>query len=342
VQDEIADAVVKTLKLSLINDDPSEATAAPSNAAYLLFLQARALRHGLRDRKQAETIVSYLRQAVSLDPLFAPAWAELARALVYQSNNGYDSPDKVRADAHHAAEQALMHGQNLAIAHLSRGIVCFYLDWDWACADHAYRKALELDPRSPDIFVFLSGIPIVHGKIDEARTLLERAVELDPLDERYYQWLGDMAFYLRQFSEAEAEYRKSLAIHPGYDGISARLGAVEMSRGNLQAALELMERETDEESREWGLSLIYHELRRKTDADSALAELERRHGGDSAIDIAEIHAFRGEIDQAFSWLDRAFRQRADGIYAIKTDPWLQNLLPDSRFNALLKKMNLPQ
>jgi tetratricopeptide (TPR) repeat protein len=300
------------------------------------------LRHGARDKKQTEIIVSYLRQAVSLDSLFAPAWAELARALVYQSNNGYASPDEVSADAHHAAEQALMHGPNLAIAHLSKGIVCFYLDSDWACADRAYRKALELDPRSADIFAFLSDVPKVFGKTDEARTLLERAVALDPLDERYYEWLGNIAFYLRRFSEAEVEYRKTLAINPGYPGMSAALGTVQLSRSNLPAALELIEGEMDEASREWGLSLIYLKLGRKTDADSALAEFERRHADDSAIRIAEVHAFRGDVDQAFSWLDRAYRQRDIDIYMIKTDPWLQNLLPDPRYKALLRRMNLPE
>ena len=47
-------------------------------------------------------------------------------------------------------------------------------------------------------------------------------------------------------------------------------------------------------------------------------------------------------DKAFDWLERAYRQRDGGLSDIKTDPPLANLRDDPRYNAFLRKMNLPE
>jgi len=60
----------------------------------------------------------------------------------------------------------------------------------------------------------------------------------------------------------------------------------------------------------------------------------------NAYEVAEIHAYRGAIDQAFVWLDRAYRQRDTDLFNVKGDPLLKNLWPDPRFDAFLRKMKL--
>jgi hypothetical protein len=58
--------------------------------------------------------------------------------------------------------------------------------------------------------------------------------------------------------------------------------------------------------------------------------------------IALVYAARGDPDRAFAWLDRAVHAYADGIIWIKGDPLLDGLVADPRFNALLRRMNLPE
>jgi tetratricopeptide (TPR) repeat protein len=262
--------------------------------------------------------------------------------LVYQSNSGYRSTQSVEAEARHAADEALALSPNLAIAHVSIGIVRLYFDLDFRGADRAYRQALLLDPRNPDIYVFLSDVSRAIGNAEESQTLLRSAINLDPLDELYYGFLGDLSYYLGRFTEAEVEYRKALAVAPDTTRMSAALGTILFSKGQLLPALEMMQREPDEEWREWGLSIVLYALGRRSDADSALTELKRAHADDSAFNIAEIYAFRKEIDPAFDWLDRAYQQRDPSLTTIKTDPWVLNLKPDPRWNAFLHKLRLPE
>ena len=57
--------------------------------------------------------------------------------------------------------------------------------------------------------------------------------------------------------------------------------------------------------------------------------------------IAEVYAFRGEIDTAFEWLERAYRQRDGGLPDfLKLDPLLANLHDDPRWPVFLEKMGL--
>jgi hypothetical protein len=88
-------------------------------------------------------------------------------------------------------------------------------------------------------------------------------------------------------------------------------------------------------------------LGRKADADSPLAELEKKYAGDNAYGIAQVHAYRGEIDRAFAWLGRAYRQHEGNCVWIKVDSMLEcrtmeNLRPDPRYKAFLRKMNLQE
>ena len=55
-----------------------------------------------------------------------------------------------------------------------------------------------------------------------------------------------------------------------------------------------------------------------------------------------MHAYRGEADAAITWLERAYKQREVDMLFLKVDPLLRNLRGNSRYNALLRKMNLPE
>jgi hypothetical protein len=91
-----------------------------------------------------------------------------------------------------------------------------------------------------------------------------------------------------------------------------------------------------------GLVLVYYALGRKADSDAQLAALTREHASDDAVSIAEAHAYRDEVDEAFRWLDRAYAQKDPTLYLVKGDRLLKNLEPDPRYKAFLHKMKLPE
>jgi len=89
-----------------------------------------------------------------------------------------------------------------------------------------------------------------------------------------------------------------------------------------------------------GEALAYHALGRPQDSDAALTRLIAKHSNDSAYQIAQVYAYRGQVDAAFHWLGRAYAQHDEGLLWFKTDLKLKPLRNDPRYAQLLKKMNL--
>lgn len=100
--------------------------------------------------------------------------------------------------------------------------------------------------------------------------------------------------------------------------------------GRLQQALAEMERESDPTWRLFGLAIANHALGKKKESDAATAEFIAKNHDGGAYQIAEIYAFRGDVDRAFEWLNRAYDQRE-----------LNQILRDPRYHTFLKKMRLP-
>lgn len=61
----------------------------------------------------------------------------------------------------------------------------------------------------------------------------------------------------------------------------------------------------------------------------------------SAFQIAQVHAVRGEADAAFAWLERARIQHDEGLEFVGIDLLFVSLHADPRWTAFLHKMNLP-
>ena len=128
--------------------------------------------------------------------------------------------------------------------------------------------------------------------------------------------------------------------HPDFDGVNSSVGLARLYLGQFAEALQIMQREPNDGYRLAGLALVYWALGRRGESDVALNSLTDKFASSDAYGIAAVHAYRGEIDEAFRWLDRAYRGHVYGMLDLKTDPLLRNLRGDPRFQALLSRMRL--
>jgi tetratricopeptide (TPR) repeat protein len=180
------------------------------------------------------------------------------------------------------------------------------------------------------------------GRFEEALRLGRRRIEIDPLNTGAHHNLGMHAWRGGRLDEAEAAFRKCLDLNPERPGTHHLLGRVHLARSQPEAALQEMVQEKEPTWRRQGLALAYHALGRKREADAALAEVLEKDKEAWAFQIAEIHSFRGEVDEAFAWLERAYAGRDGGLTEMKGAPLLRNLEADPRYTAFLRKMRLPE
>jgi hypothetical protein len=109
-------------------------------------------------------------------------------------------------------------------------------------------------------------------------------------------------------------------------------------KGEPEAALAEIERESTEWYRLTGLVLAYHALGRDGESDDALTELIQKYEGGWAYQIAYACAYRNEIDRAFEWLDRAVEYGDPGLAEIPAQSLFSTLYDDPRWLPLLESI----
>jgi TolB-like protein len=342
LQDEIASAVVKALKVSLLAGDAPKVAHAANIEAYTLYLQGRSSveRVNLADNLKGQ---EYLLQSLKLDPTYAPAWAQLSRArLVAFASFADGTFEASRQGTLDAANQAVKLDPQLALAHAALGGALFADDWDWNAADREVKRALELDPTDVDSLYLAAQIAVSQGRYQEARRLSQSGVAGDPLRAGGYRQLATADYFSGQLADAEAALRKALELSPTGDSLHYKLALILLMRNDAQGALAEMEREPHTGWRQQGLPLALDALGRKADADRALAIAVKAGSQGWAYQTALIYARRHDSDSAFAWLNRAYEMRDPGLAIfVKGDPMLESLRADPRYQALLRKMKLP-
>src|SRR5262249_41699201 len=250
----------------------------------------------------------YFQQALALDPAELRAAESLALVHLYMAECGYTTPREGFERARMSCERVLE--LNPASATALANLACLHTtyDWDWGAAVCKIRQALALDHRDPGILVTASLVYLSLNRLDEATAFLNAAQALDPMGAVANTELGVIWYRAGRLTEAEAKLRTAVAISPTFSFPKWTLGTVLLALGKPKQALTEM-REVTADYRDAGLALVYHALKRKSDSDAALGRLTQSHGGDQAYSVAMVHAYRGEVDQAFAWLDRAYEQK---------------------------------
>jgi len=337
VQDQIADAVVTALKLKLSPGQESSPSRSLNTDAYLQYLlgQERLSRNNFSDFRGA---VDAYRSAISLDPHYAAAYAGLAFAEAFVADVTGETAGLKRAAA--AAERAIALAPNQARGYAARGVRRAAWEWDWTGAQADFAKALELDPNDPTVLQHYSAVLASLGRVREAITLARTAADIDPFSVRAWFYLTFWLAYSGDLGAARDACRHALELDPMNGRALASLGTVELLDRKPAEALVAFDKERDD-GRFTGIAMAEHSLGRARESRQALDEAIAKTAHGSAYQIAEAHAWRGETDKAFEWLERAYRQRDGGLAGLKVDPLLESLRTDSRYRAMLKKINLP-
>ncbi len=341
LQDEIAASLVHALQIAVGADDLPARAALTNSEAYNLYLRGRYALSRF-DKIGFDESVRDFQQALDLDPTSAITAAWLSYIFLLQGEWSYVAPGVAFEQARRTAKSALQRDPTLTLPHQVLGAIHTSYDYDWAAADKEFRKALALAPYDASATAFAAQLSMCVGRWDEALTQLNAALAQEPLAAGFYQVLDWIQVRRGHLPEAEAAARRLLEISPTYDGAHYFLGLVLIERGEREAALAEMEKETPTGGQLAGLAMAYYALGRKTASDAALARMIKEQANDFPFMIAEAHAFRGEPDQAFKWLDRAYAQKDAMLYFIKGELPLKKLASDPRYKPFLLKMNLPE
>jgi tetratricopeptide (TPR) repeat protein len=347
MQDEIAGAVVKALKVSLLEAATPTAqdrqTANPE--AYNQYLIGRHLLSGgtwAANRSAAEAF----KKAVNLDPSYAPAWAGLAEAIL-QGAGDCASVAECTTKSHEAqiaADKAIALGPDLADGYATRGLIRAWGLWNFQGAGEDLRRALALEPENSSVLSkYADSVLMPNGRLDEAVAAKEKAQKVDPLNAGGWAGLGIDQFYRGEYHASREAMQRSLEINPEQSNTAAYLAFTYLVTGDPASALPISQRAADEAFRLQGAALAEHDMGHAPVAQQRLEELIAKDANGAAFQIAEVFAWWGDKDKAIQWLQRAYVQHDGGLVTVKVDPLLlKSLRSDPRYRAILRKMNLPE
>jgi tetratricopeptide (TPR) repeat protein len=332
---------VQGLHFALLGEAEPKVEYKRSTAAYSLYLQARSLEQRANTQADWEKVAEYARLAISTDVTFPQAWAFFSHVLASQAQLGYIPGNVGWGAARQAALRSLELDATLPEGHAALAGVYIGEDWNWEAAQTQIEDALVQDHDNPQAMAWAGYLALALGQNDRALTYLEGAVSSDPMDPDKYNLLGKALVLKGRSDEAQVVLHKALLIDSDQVFSHWNLGRISLASGDAASALVEFDHEPHEEMRLVGTALATFAEGRKTDADIPLAVLQQRYASSNPADIAMVYSYRGEIDKAFSWLERAYKERDPACILVKAEPLFANLRADARYAAFLRKMNLP-
>jgi serine/threonine-protein kinase len=348
VQDEIALAIVDTLKVKLLKAERVALTKRYTDnlELYNLYLLGRYHWNKFTQEGLAQSVECY-EQAIQKDPGYALAYAGAAEVSLYLVFFVGFPPRNVIPKAKAYVKRALEIEPHLPEAHAFAGRIYFFYDWDRTKADAAFQRALRLDPNSAFILSHYADFLSLTDQHEQAVVTARKAVELDPLNSFLRANAGERLIFARRFDEAIELLQESISLDPEYYWTHFLLGICLTTLSRLDEAIPEMEIALEASAREplisSYLASAYWRSGAKSSADELLHEIEAKaeHEYVPASFLACIYNTRGEIDRAFSWFERALKERDLMMpYLVKIPDAPMGFPDEQRFTDRLREVGL--
>ncbi len=316
IQDEIAQNIVKALRVVLSEDEKRAIEKMPTEniEAYDYYLRGRKFFHQHR-RTSIEFARQMFTRAIEIDPEYALAHSGIADccSILYMY---FDARESNLKQADSASRKALQLDPDLAEAHSARGLA-YSLSKQYELAMEEFETAMKLDPKLYEAPYFYGRACLAQGRWFEAAPLFEKAASLRPEDYQAPTFLAAAYAGQGRIHEASKASHRAvnvieqwLDLNPD-DARALNLGATIWSNlGQPEKALE------------WA--------RRSLVIDKEDPQL--------LYNVACVYAIEGMRDDAIQCLERAVDKGYGHKEWIEHDSDLNSLRNDKRFQALLERM----
>ncbi len=344
LQTEIATAVAGALKVTLLGDVAAkvELGGTRNPAAFDAYLRGAKALSSRRDVKDLPAAIAAYTEAIRLDPHYALAFAARSTALTTVAGEAETAAParedytKAQADARRALDLA----PDLAQAHVALAFVSENT-LDFTQANDEYERALALAPGNAEVLRTSGVFAASTGHFDAGLAATRRAVALDPLGRQSHSGLSQALYTARRYEEAVAAFAEVISLEPDFNASYGERGLAYYGLGDLEHARAACETKPDHWVSQQCLAVIYDKLRQHADAEAALSKLKAALGDAAPYQYAAIYAQWGNRAKALEWLNTALRLRDPGLVTLKTDPLLDPLRQEPRFQAVMRELKFP-
>ena len=344
VQDEIANAVGAALAVQLaakVDKSPQRTGGTTNVAAFDAYLRGKDLFDSQRDEDSDRGALAQFTDAVQLDPDYAAARAARSRALAVIANAYAQAAerrplyDQAVAEARRAVETA----DQFAEGYAALGYALFYGKLDIKSADEPYEKAHRLGGGSADVLGLYAIYRARRREFDHALAAIERAASLDPLNPGVFKSRGRIKFAAGDYEAAIEAARRALDLNPKLGGAHGDIGNALLMLGKTKEAAAEFANEKVGLLAIPGRAIVALQEKNDTAAQAAFDELVKSEGDNGLYQQAQVLAQWNKLPEALDGLEKALQEQDSGLVYLLSDPFLQPLQKEPRFNSLLQRLH---
>jgi adenylate cyclase len=344
VESDIAEKIAEALQATLTGTERRAIAARPTKntEAHELYLKGRYHWRNFY-APGYERVREYFEQAVALDASYAPAYNGLSLYYSWAAANAIFPPD-VWPLAEEYVHKSLSLDDTLPEAYNALAAVEIYYKRNWATAERAFQRGMELDPNFSDLHAHYGLCLSYLGRFDEAIAQKERAMQLDPFFPGTNVHYGTVLFFSRQYDRAAAQLAKTLDLYPDNAAAHEYFGNVCAKRGMSHeaithwcSALNLNGRSEDARVLEQTFKAAGFDAAVRTLGERQLEELDAKRARGEYVAAAHyvfVHIKRGNLEDALALLPKMAEEPNWFALQLKVNPMLDPLRNDPRFASI--------
>ena len=342
VQDEIAQAIVGALKVTLSGEEQAQLEQRPTDnvEAYNLYLLGRHY-WNLRIPGQMSEAIEPLQKAVELDPRFEGAWAALADVYLLLPEYGEGTVAEHMPRALDATERALAINPDSAHALTTSAYIKAMHYYQWEEAETEFKHAIKLDPKYRTAYQWYAEMLAAQRRTDESLAQLDIAAEVDPLAPIIPHIKGWVSLWAGRLDEAEQHYLDALRLDPGFPYSIGNLAQTYLQQGKYDQARERWTEYGELVNADVSVSMLAADALENPELkERAIAAWQEIVPPTQPFSFPVFFVLLGRNDLALDLLLRNFE--AGGPYAPHVNRILvfDPLREDPRFQEMLTRMNL--
>jgi tetratricopeptide (TPR) repeat protein len=336
---ELADTVKRRV------DTSPKATTPPNEEGEVYQLHLKARYHlNRRTEESLRRAFEYWREGVERDPTFGPAYVGMADVKLILAVYGCEAPHDAAPFAYAQLARALDINPSLAEAYATRGMLLFNYDWDWAAAEKAFKRGIELNPAYPAAHYWYGYCLTALGRLQDAAARMRQGQQLEPLSMIAAAFCGFPLYHSRHFDEAIRQFQHAIDMDPNFALSHLYLAQSLHAAGRIEEAVKAGEQAEsiapDSPLVLGPLGFLYARAGARHDAEEVLARLQKRSYV-AAHAAAAVYLGMGDVERSLDLLETAVEQRSMWIVWLKMDPLYDALRASPRFVGLLAKIGLP-
>ena len=345
VQSDISREIASKLRLRLTDAGQQQLARREkvNPQAYELLLRGQFFgrKNGPENHKKA---VEYYQQAINVDPTYPLAYASLSSTYIILCWTGRLDPKEFMPKVEAAAQKALELDEGLpdghyALANFKRSA------WDWATAEHEYKRAIELDPNLAAAHNFYSLHLLTVGRYDEALAEAKRGRELDPLYIRANVQVGNALWAARRYDEAIESVKKTFELDPNFSPAHSLLGHIYAAKGMYAEAIAEFQKSIKLRGEDTTgliyLGAAYAKTGERGKAQEILKRVQTTREYVSPTELSVLYLALGQREEAFALLEKAYAVHDLQLGNLGVDASYDSLRGDPRFTDLMRRVGLP-